>query len=91
MASAPRTDPDVRQSLAEKGEKPKSPVVAPVLVTRPPSPVEPEKVAIPVQPSGVDLLKKAIGPGYFRTAGKKKTRKQKKRAQKKTQKRRGRK
>ena len=90
MASAPKLDADPKSSLAEKGEKPKSPVVAPIFSSRPPSPAAPDTaVRVPEteEEKGRRILAQAMGLG----GKKKKTRKQKKRAQKKTQKRRGRK
>lgn len=87
MASAPKLDSDIKSSLAEKGQKQKSPVITPAVPSRAPSP----DISVPVQESesdkGFKILAKAVG---LKTAGRK-SRKQKKRVSKKTQKRRGRK
>lgn len=89
MASAPKLPSDVTSSLAEKGQKPKSPITVPFTASK--SSSTEESVAVPVsktdEEKGHEILARAMG---IKIAGKK-SRKHKKRAHKKTQKRRARK
>jgi hypothetical protein len=87
MASAPRLDPDVTSSLAEKGQKPKSPVVASILSPSAPSPPD---VSVSVPETETEKGYKRFAQALGFKAGRK-SRKHKKRAHKKTQKRRARK